>query len=85
MGCFNRASAFQQNVFYCLLLFIIGGRLGYKVEEEKFNSRNSSGNLEFNSYKASRKANLKWSIWNSVGKIGLWVWLISLIALIVTG
>ncbi|TDT44956.1 hypothetical protein CLV90_2035 [Maribacter spongiicola] len=62
-------------------LFVIGGRYNYKSEEEMFNRRNSSGNMEFESYKESRSLGSKWTLWKSIGKIGLWLTVFSLLGL----
>ncbi len=74
---------FSLTFFIGLVLYIIGARLNYKIEEEKFNRRNASGVMEFESFKQSVTKKKKWAFMGFVGKLGLWMWMFSLIALLI--
>lgn len=73
---------YSKTFFFGFILYIIGGRLSYIVERQKFDGRNQSGLQQFDSYKDSVNAQWKWGFMNLVGKVGLWIWMFSFIALL---
>ncbi|MDC6361393.1 MULTISPECIES: hypothetical protein [Flavobacteriaceae] len=68
--------------FIGFTLFIIGGRLNYKVEEEKFNRRTQGGGMAFDSFKQANATRSRWGIWKAIGKLGLWITVFSLLGLL---
>ncbi len=69
--------------FVGFALYLIGGRLSYIVAKQKFNRTNSSGVLEFKDFKEKNKKTFIWRAMDFVGKMGLWIWVICLIALLI--
>lgn len=73
---------FSLTFFIGFILYLIGARLNYKSEEEKFNRRNASRVMEFDNFKQSVAKRNTWAFMGFIGKLGLWVWVFSLIALL---